>query len=545
MARDARRGHDPVAGRPPGGEPPGSEQEPLRARMCLIRGCEEVWHTEGKNARGGGKMMAAAERPGRLSWRMISAYASATLAAALGLSLLLALVLALLALPPANARIPLATALTKQIVPAIAPDLAAALPGTTPGTLHIDPLIATEQLQVAGNVRAVALLDRTGHVVMLAPCASLNPAPGSPGLTCADLTAALADLTPLRMQSLLQRDVAPIDLLLPTPGGAPLTLVPLLAYDAHTFAVFVVVLDRPVGVGTDAPGNIFVMALWMNLRQVVFPALLITVLAALIAGAVVTRRLAQRLYAMAQAAAAWSAGKLHTRIYDDRPDVIGHLAQDLNGMAGQVQSLVVARQSLAVLEERQRLARELHDAVKQHIFANALLVRAASKQIERDPAAATQHLADAAALADQAQEELVALIAALRPVALMEGGLAHALQSYLADWSRRTGISADLHLQSERATPLDVEDTLLRVAQEALANVARHSHAETVEVRLAWDDAHVRLSVRDDGQGFDLARPARGLGLRGMRERVEAQHGQLLITSDATGTTVTATLPCA
>lgn len=488
-------------------------------------------------------MMPAAERHGQLSWRMISAYASMTLAAALVLGVLVALGLAFLALPPAGERIPLETALSKQIVPAISPDLAAALPAAQAGTMHVDTLIATDRLQVAGDVRAVALLDRTGHALMLAPCTSLDARP--PGLTCANLTAALANLTPLRVQTLLQHDVAPVDLLLQTPNGTLLTLVPLLVYNAHTFAVFVAVLDRPVGVGTDDTNGLFIAALWINLRQMVIPDLLISMVAAVIAGVVVTRRLTRRLHAMAETAMEWSAGKLHRRIYDDHPDVIGHLAQDLNGMAGQVQSLVVARQSLAVLEERQRLARELHDAVKQHIFANALLVRAASKQIERDPAAAAQHLTDAAALADQAQEELVALIAALRPVALAEGGLPDALRTYLADWSRRTGITADLRLHNERATPLEVEDSVLRVAQESLANVARHSHATHVDVRLAWDDAHVRLTVCDNGQGFDLARPARGLGLRGMRERVEAQHGTLIITSDTTGTTLTATLPCA
>jgi signal transduction histidine kinase len=109
---------------------------------------------------------------------------------------------------------------------------------------------------------------------------------------------------------------------------------------------------------------------------------------------------------------------------------------------------------------------------------------------------------------------------------------------------------ADLIIQTPAGMPLMLlpllvydAHTLLRVAQEALANVACHSKATSVEVRLAWDDAHVRLVVRDDGQGFARAIPVRGLGLRGMRERVEAQHGTLLVTSDATGTTVAATLP--
>src|SRR5262249_41651624 len=183
-------------------------------------------------------------------------------------------------------------------------------------------------------------------------------------------------------------------------------------------------------------------------------------------GLLVSLNLNRRLRAMAQVALNWSRGDFAARTRDTSRDELGRLARDLNSMAAQIEALLAAREQLAVVEERNRLARDLHDTVKQHVFANALLVRAARKRLDRDPAIAKQHLEEAEALGDVTQRELIELIQALRPAALADRGLAALLGEYARDWAQRSGVGVDLRVQGERATPLDVEEALYRLAQE-------------------------------------------------------------------------------
>jgi signal transduction histidine kinase len=261
-------------------------------------------------------------------------------------------------------------------------------------------------------------------------------------------------------------------------------------------------------------------------------------------GVLVSLNLRRRLQTMAGAALSWSHGDFAARTHDTSRDELGGLARVLNHMAEQIESLVASRQELAVVEERNRLARELHDSVKQQVFANALLVRAARKLIDEDPPKAREYLADAEELAGQTQQELIALIQALRPATLEDRGLVAVLGDYIAEWTHRTGIAAELRAQGERATPLDLEEAFFRVGQEALANAARHSGARHVEVALCWEGEQVRLTVADDGMGFDAAQAeGRGLGLASMRERMTALGGTLAITSTPHGTTVAAEAP--
>ncbi|MGZ3585278.1 MAG: sensor histidine kinase, partial [Ktedonobacterales bacterium] len=201
-------------------------------------------------------------------------------------------------------------------------------------------------------------------------------------------------------------------------------------------------------------------------------------------------------------------------------------------------------QQLAVVDERNRLARDLHDSVKQQVLATAMQVAAARALIDRDPAAAQQRLDQAEHLVGQAQQELNALISELRPAALGDKGLAPALRELATEWSRNSNITADVRVQGERRTSLEVEQALFRVAQEALSNVARHSGATSVDVRLAWEGDTLTLAIEDNGRGFDVAtRDGAGIGLRSMRERVEALGGTLLVYGLSTGTRIEARVP--
>ena len=198
-------------------------------------------------------------------------------------------------------------------------------------------------------------------------------------------------------------------------------------------------------------------------------------------------------------------------------------------------------QDLAVAEERNRLARELHDSVKQQVFATIMQLGAARVLLERDPNAARVHLLEAEQLAQQSGAELSLLIDELRPVALGDKGLIAAIQSYAADWSRQSKISADVRARGAGTLAPSAEHALVRVTQEALANVARHSHASAVTLDLDLAADAVTLTIADNGCGFDASTASRGVGLDSMRERLEALGGRLRVESKlGAGTTIEA-----
>ncbi len=201
-------------------------------------------------------------------------------------------------------------------------------------------------------------------------------------------------------------------------------------------------------------------------------------------------------------------------------------------MAGQLENLLETQGELATLEARNRFARDLHDSVKQQVFATSLQIAAARVMIEQDKEAAESHLAQAEELVGQAQKELNVLIHQMRPAALEGKGLSGALRDYATDWSRRSEIPAEVHVRGEREAPLEVEQALFRVAQEALANVARHSGAKSVEVDLVYDADRLMLRVADDGHGFDPAKDTGdGFGLRSMSERLAKLGGRVDVES--------------
>jgi len=199
----------------------------------------------------------------------------------------------------------------------------------------------------------------------------------------------------------------------------------------------------------------------------------------------------------------------------------------------ELQSTQHKLQQLAVVEERNRLARELHDSVKQQVFAISMQLSAARNSLSvADRAFAS--VTEAERLAQQAGAELTTLIHELRPPTLERKTLSAALQELLGEWSRQNGIEVDSHIEESLTLTLPAEQALFRVAQESLANVARHSKASRVAVTLANESDEVKLTIEDNGRGFDVERVARGVGLDSMRERLETVGGKLEISSPKT-----------
>jgi NarL family two-component system sensor histidine kinase LiaS len=195
---------------------------------------------------------------------------------------------------------------------------------------------------------------------------------------------------------------------------------------------------------------------------------------------------------------------------------------------------------LAVLEERNRLARDLHDSAKQQAFAVAAQLGAARSLLGMDSDRAAARIDEAERLAYDLRQELTNLVHQLRPVDLTLKGLPAALTEYARAWSQRNGIVVEIDTQAGLRLPAKVEESFFRIAQEALANVARHSGAQRVEVRLIETPTALVMQIGDDGCGFDAATVQRGVGLDSMAERSRAIHADLRIKSEpGQGTTVT------
>jgi signal transduction histidine kinase len=195
---------------------------------------------------------------------------------------------------------------------------------------------------------------------------------------------------------------------------------------------------------------------------------------------------------------------------------------------------------LSIVEERNRLARELHDAVTQKLFGVVLAAESGSALLERDVGGAATQLRLVRELAGEAMEELRSVIVHLRPPALEAEGLAVALGKHVDVLRRAHRRAIELDVAGDCPVAALVETDVFRIAQEALHNALRHARAPRIAVRLRCDGERLELSVADDGVGFDVAAVrSRRLGLTTMAERARAIDGDLEIDSaPGAGTTV-------
>jgi signal transduction histidine kinase len=201
----------------------------------------------------------------------------------------------------------------------------------------------------------------------------------------------------------------------------------------------------------------------------------------------------------------------------------------------------------AVVEERNRLARELHDSVTQSLFSVTLLSEAALNLLDRDAAKARERLERANELAQGALAEMRALIFQLRPMTLQEEGLLSAAKKHLDAVHSRDGRVVELQVTgAARRLPAPIEDASFRIIQEALNNVIKHARSERARVELDFGATFLRVSVIDTGVGFEPSARRQGgkLGMTSMRERAEAAGGCLTVSSSpGQGTTVRAEFP--
>jgi NarL family two-component system sensor histidine kinase LiaS len=177
------------------------------------------------------------------------------------------------------------------------------------------------------------------------------------------------------------------------------------------------------------------------------------------------------------------------------------------------------------------------------MFALTMLLGSAQMEVA-EQAEARRILGDAERIVGSAQQELTALIGALRPTGLANQSLSVALRELCENWAKRTGVAFDVQIPDGLALSATAEQEVFRTVQEALANIARHSGATHVEARAERQQETLLLRIRDNGHGFDVAQTDnQGVGLRSMRERIEGLGGTLQISSSVGGTRLEIRVP--
>jgi len=325
---------------------------------------------------------------------------------------------------------------------------------------------------------------------------------------------------------------------IPTPDGTRLVAFPLRKSDSDPVIAIVIYQLKPVAFPT--PTNLYLYQTFFLVMM--FIIFIVAVPVGTLFGWLVSRGLRKRLAGISTASQAWSKGDFSVTPRDTSGDEIGELTRNLNKMAEQLQTLIHTRDELTRVEERNRLARDLHDTVKQQTYASRMQLTAAKNLFKAKDKKVLEHIESALQLNRETQQELKLIIDELRPAALDGKGLAQAMAEYVVRWQEHTGIHATTSISGDRPLPLDVEQVFYRVLQESLSNVARHAEADSVTLNLNLTPEQATLSIIDNGRGFepDAVSPSSS-GLTGMKGRLEEIGGKLTVESTlAVGTTITA-----
>jgi signal transduction histidine kinase len=198
-----------------------------------------------------------------------------------------------------------------------------------------------------------------------------------------------------------------------------------------------------------------------------------------------------------------------------------------------LRKFAVTNEKLAQTQERNRIARELHDTLAHTLSSVSVQLEATKALFERNPKEAQKILAQTIENTKNGLTETRRALVDLRASELESYGLTGAIRNLVQSAAERGGFKADFHLDQQMDTlPEDLAHCLYRVTQEAAENILRHAGAEQVEVSLLSEGNSVILAIRDDGSGFDMnGLESRHLGVRGMRERVEMLGGELSVNS--------------
>ncbi|MBP3951436.1 sensor histidine kinase [Bacillus suaedae] len=309
----------------------------------------------------------------------------------------------------------------------------------------------------------------------------------------------------------------------------------------------------------DKRGLLLVIDLKLAGIPLLFWFLGVIIITGMISGYIQAVPLRRRIEQLVHAAARFERGSFSHHVVIEGDDEVTELAERMNRMAKNIEEQVASLQRLsaeraemqdtvrkaAVTEERQRLARDLHDAVSQQLFAISMMTAATKLQLEERKDPATEQMAMVENMANLAQAEMRALLLHLRPAHLEGKNLKEGLQHLFNEMHKKYDISVQIHYEEDVFIPKGIEDQLFRMVQEAISNVLRHAKATQLEFQLKQTPQELKVKVIDDGIGFhenDLSQSS--YGLETMRERMNEIGGTLHIVSVPNkGTQIEANIP--
>jgi signal transduction histidine kinase len=287
------------------------------------------------------------------------------------------------------------------------------------------------------------------------------------------------------------------------------------------------------------PGFVNPIRAWGELRQLgedgqllagPFVLLFAIVPVGVLFGLLASWRLVRRVRRLERATLAVADGDYTVSLPVSGRDEVGRLEANFTTMTRQLGSALAAERQRATGDaraaERARIAREVHDAISQHLFGLRMI---AAGMRRADPG--NQQARAIECISEEALRDMQALLIELRPASLDGAGLAPALQDICAAYHDRLGVTVDADLD-DVTVPAPVEHALLRITQEACVNAVRHGSARRLAVSMTRQDGHVELTVRDTGTGFDPAAPHAGSGLAHIRDRVAELGGTVDIDSE-------------
>jgi signal transduction histidine kinase len=300
-----------------------------------------------------------------------------------------------------------------------------------------------------------------------------------------------------------------------------------------------------------SPGFINPTVAWIQLSQfgvggslvaAPYALLIVFVPVGVLFGLLASRRLVRRVRRLEEATLAVADGDYTVTLPVSGQDEVGRLEANFSAMTRQLGSALDAERQRATTDardaERARIAREVHDAISQHLFGLRMI---AAGMRRADPGNLQAQAIEG--ISEEATRDMQALLLGLRPAVLDGSGLGPALQAVCEAYQHRLGVAVDVNLDHVDVAP-PVEHALLRITQEACANAVRHGNASRLVVSMTRQDGHVELAVRDSGTGFDPAAPRSGSGLAHIRDRVAELGGSVdIVSAPRRGTAIIVRVP--
>jgi signal transduction histidine kinase len=485
---------------------------------------------------------------GSLRWRLTLSYALVTLAAAVTISLATAASRASRGEVSVD-RAGIATLLQKDAARA-SPLLA----GTAPAPeavrfLAVVPSVDELARQSHGHRLAVAVFGASGKLIVADSCTQQQYT-GQSTVTCRTaarslVAAILGDPTGRRIVHLATQGVTDGQPVTGRAAGHGVVAAPVPGAGKQPQGALVAVFQGAVPVTPGQSGLAAFFALWRTTWPTDWvPLALLTLLLGTGIGLVLSRQLVRRLRMMATVVSAWSRGELEVTIPLRGSGELDRFGADLNQMAEQIRNLLNTRTQIAKHEERHRIRRDLHDGIKQELFATSMHLAAAIALLPGEPDGVAGSLTAAQRSTRRARQELDAMLGQHPPPPLASGDLSAAVTEITQRFEGETGIHVAQQMPPRLQLSEPVEEAMFRVIQEALTNIQRHADATRVSVELTAGADTLRLLVEDNGRGFPASgEDIVGLGLTGMRERVESLGGRFAIETTGTGTRIKITVP--